>query len=134
MEQIAAEIQLNDKLRVEILPSFVGAWGRKLYTTAPGRVMQFPEGHAHAHGSPELIVAISGNTTLALGTPTGKVEYLQLEIGSLYTIPPNIPHQVELRDGILESLFPTEVYENGIPMRELRTNYFAKQVKEASTI
>lgn len=118
-------IQSDDNgVRVDICSPFLAAYSRKLYVVDKGSVFHIPEGHAHAHGSEDLLIPIGGDISLAYQTSRGTIEYLELVPGRHYVIPPNVPHQVQIDGGILESLFPTTVFTLGIPMREFPGGFF----------
>lgn len=120
-------IQTGDGMRVEIFPSFLSGYGRKLYVIEEGSTLQIPDGRAHAHGSEDCLIPIAGDIWVAYQTANGEVKYMQLIPGHRYVIPPNLPHQVEIRGGILESLFPTAVYEHKIPIHELAGGFFEER-------
>ncbi|WP_147372483.1 hypothetical protein [Calidithermus terrae] len=111
-------------MTVELFASFLSGFGRKVYRVAEGKVFQIPAGRAHAHGNIDLLYPVSGEIWVAYTDAKGQVCKQRLEPGKAYTIPPNVPHQVEIRGGILETLFPTTVYTKTIPMRYLEGGFF----------
>lgn len=122
IQKAKVQLQMGRHASVEVSPRLLGgAWGRKLYRVEPGFCFSIPsDGLAHSHGSPDYLIPVGGSITLAYLKPSGVVEELQLEPGYHYTIPPNIPHQVVVSGGMLESIFPSIVFENGIPMRKFK--------------
>ena len=119
-----AEVQSADGIAVQIWPSFISEFGRKLYIVDPGFVMRIPAHAAHAHGWCDVLVPISGDIWIASSRPSGEVSFDQLVPGQVHRTRPNVPHQIEIRGGILESIFPTWVYEKKAPMYELPGGYF----------
>ncbi len=122
IHKLRVQWQTGEHVSVEVSPRLLGGvWGRKLYRAEPGFSFSIPsDGLAHSHGSPDYLIPISGSIRLAYLRPSGVVEELRLEPGYHYTIPPNIPHQVVVSGGMLESIFPSAVFEHGIPMRKFR--------------
>ncbi|HZS94429.1 MAG TPA: hypothetical protein VFA78_06515 [Chloroflexota bacterium] len=116
--------QSTDGVRIEVFASLLANYGRKLHTVDAGSTFQIPHGKAHAHGNEDRLLPIAGEIWLAYQTADQRVEYRRLVPGHQYVIPPHIPHQVEIRGGVLESLFPTVVYELKIPIREFAGGFF----------
>ncbi len=127
-------LQSGPGVRVEILPSCIAGYGRKLYVVEQGSRFQIPDGRAHAHGSEDKLIPIAGEIWLAFQTSGNPVQYARLFPGHQYTIPPHTPHQVEIRGGVLESLFPTAVYEQKIPIYELPGGFFTEGDHSDATV
>ncbi|MCK2020676.1 hypothetical protein [Peribacillus frigoritolerans] len=122
IEKMKPNYQSQVGVQVEITPRFLGeGWGRKLYCVESGFRFTIPsDGRAHAHGTADYLIPLSGNIRVAYLRPSGVVEIIHLEPGYHYRIPPNLPHQVEISGGMLEAYFPTIVFENKILMRQFR--------------
>jgi hypothetical protein len=110
---------------VEFMPQFLSeGFGRKVYYVDEGYLLRIPSsGFAHIHACPDYLVPILGEVLLAYRRPDNRtLEVIRLEIGYHYRIPPFVPHQVEIRGGILESFYP---YRKSLPTRECREDFFS---------
>lgn len=120
----AMTVDQKGGVRVEILPSLLPAYGRKLYTVSQGSIMHIPSGRAHAHQSQDILMPIAGNVRLAYMRSSGQIQYLQMRQGAVYVVGSCVPHQIEIEAGVLESIFPTVIYQHGTTMWELAGGFF----------
>jgi hypothetical protein len=124
LSESTPEVQQGEGVVIEVFASFLAGFGRKVYRVAEGKVFQIPARKAHAHGNIDMLCPVSGEIWVAYTDAKGQIDRKRLEPGKVYRIPPNVPHQVEIRGGILEALFPTPVYTRTIPMRYLEGGFF----------
>lgn len=114
--------------RVEITPRFLGTGlGRKVYIVEQNRSLEIPDRKVHAHGIADTLIPISGDVELAYLDSQGRKQFLKLEPGFLYEVPPYLPHQVRVIGGILESYFPTQSYVEGMQIHEREGGLFREE-------
>ncbi len=113
--------------RTEIDYNFLGTnYARKVYVVKKGYNIMLPK-YPHEHKIGHTLILIEGSARLAYKESTGKIKIIKMEIGKQYFVPPDTPHHLEIRGGIVESYYPTHSYfTTNEKIKTFKENFFKK--------
>jgi hypothetical protein len=68
----------------------------------------------HSHDLPHTLIPISGKHRLAYKTGTGEIKIIEMSPAKSYYVPAQVPHDVEMSCGILDSFYSASGYIRAI--------------------
>ncbi|MBT9167870.1 MAG: hypothetical protein DDT19_01213 [Syntrophomonadaceae bacterium] len=105
-------IKEDASVRVEVDYNFLSTgWVRRVYKVKPNMPLQIPI-TPHAHDGEQVIILLEGSGRLAYEDEDESIKVISLTPNSYYSIPPFVPHQIELVGGIMEVFFPVASARN----------------------
>ncbi len=116
--------------RTEIDYNFLGTnYARKTYVVKKNCSIRLPK-YPHTHKIGHTLMLIQGNARLAYKNAEGKVKIIKMQIGKQYFVPSDVPHQLEIKGGIVESYYPTSSYiTSKAQIRTINEDFFKEEKK-----
>lgn len=117
LERVELKRKTDGSVYVEISPRFLGTlFARKVYVVPEDTVLCIPPSGFHVHPTRDILIPIQGSVVLRYVGKHGRLHADKLEVGNLYSLPPGVPHRVEISNGVLESYFPSIIWDGKLPV------------------